>query len=1065
MQKGVIQGIKAGKTARKTLAIRIPPGPKIAPIPIPASPNVTGVSSSTKGTKAGTDITAGKTEAVAPMLLQSVNAKFTRSVKLTQNFRLTQGFKLRHRFQSVWNNQRSRKCEEKASATKKELGLNVGKDFDRTKSWNCGKALKILYVLAVLMLCWASIMQTGVVMAAPADPGHTAETISTGQFESGNYTFPDSLFIKEYFNVSNLLWVDPVTSRVGIGTTSPAAMLEVKSTGTPLLYLNVSDANTGITDMLTLEHVNASGTVSAGIGSGILFRTIDSASDVENVSMISGILENTANGTERGALLFYTGYGNEDGIINNLSSSETMRLDTEGLRVNGNLTVTGATLLGSMSFDGNATFTDSVNITEDLEAGGALFVNGRYGNVGVGTMSPLHKLTIGSGTHNLAFEGATGVPYQGLGYDSTLDGGNGGLIFKSNIASTDFTNNQMVILRVSGNVGIGTTSPGALLETVGGDVNITNGSNVGIYFDSSENNVGIGTTAPGANLQVKSSVTSGNADIFSVANSAGEHFLFRYNEDSDYWNLRMSGVARPIAFSMGSTEAMRITDTGNVGIGTTSPGALLETVGGDVNITNGSNVGIYFDSSENNVGIGTTAPGANLQVKSSVTSGNADIFSVANSAGEHFLFRYNEDSDYWNLRMSGVARPIAFSMGSTEAMRITDTGNVGIGTTAPSALLDVAGSQVLGSSLAANLSGVLYVNESNVGIGTTNPGTQFDVYGTNAFIRAQITSGTSMPHLRLGPLAGVAARVQSYDSINDAYRTLDFDASNITWSISNSQKMAMDSNGNVGIGTTSPNQTLDVYGNVQAWGYITTSKRENKVDIRLKDSSDFDMSNISLYKYKKKNNETVSDEEYVGLMADEVPSDCRKGDGIDLYCLLALDTIKVKELKQENNLLKSELCRKEGTYSWCPPAKASQQIMPAEQPVERPVEQAPVANSAPASDSYSPDAKAVVLDVGGSQEFTIISSDADNDELSIQWYVDNMPVAKQTSSSFNFTAEKSGSIEVKVLVTDGKDYSTHQWVVMVNEGRMAQQGFGVTGGVVGVGRGVGRVVEWVRRLF
>ena len=79
------------------------------------------------------------------------------------------------------------------------------------------------------------------------------------------------------------------------------------------IHIIINDTNNEtFTELLALEHVNSSGDVGDGIGSSILFRTIDDAGEVENISMIAGILEDVSNGTERGALVFYTGYGNQD---------------------------------------------------------------------------------------------------------------------------------------------------------------------------------------------------------------------------------------------------------------------------------------------------------------------------------------------------------------------------------------------------------------------------------------------------------------------------------------------------------------------------------------------------------------------------------------------------------------------------------------------------------------------------------------------------------------------------------------------------------------------------------
>lgn len=86
------------------------------------------------------------------------------------------------------------------------------------------------------------------------------------------------------------------------------------------------------------------------------------------------------------------------------------------------------------------------------------------GNVGIGTTSPVRKLSIkGSGTNtsSIAFHHSSNdVPYVGIAYDQTNDG----LAFMANIASGDLTDTQMYIERATGNVGIGTTDTAAQLH-------------------------------------------------------------------------------------------------------------------------------------------------------------------------------------------------------------------------------------------------------------------------------------------------------------------------------------------------------------------------------------------------------------------------------------------------------------------------------------------------------------------------------------------------------------------------------------------------------------------------
>lgn len=77
--------------------------------------------------------------------------------------------------------------------------------------------------------------------------------------------------------------------------------------------------------------------------------------------------------------------------------------------------------------------------------------------------------------------------------------------------------------------------------------------------------------------------------------------------------------------------------------------------------------------------------------------------------------------------------------------------------------------------------------------------------------------------------------------------------------------------------------------------------------------------------------------------------------------------------------------------------------------------------------------------------------------------MDNVAVAGQTSDSFAFTASGLGSFEIKVLVTDGKDYVTKKWSVSVSAPAQ-EQSFGVTGAAVVEQDGF-NLWRWLGSLF
>jgi hypothetical protein len=122
---------------------------------------------------------------------------------------------------------------------------------------------------------------------------------------------------------------------------------------------------------------------------------------------------------------------------------------------------------------------------------------------------------------------------------------------------------------------------------------------------------------------------------------------------------------------------------------------------------------------------------------------------------------------------TGTYLPMTFYTGGSERVRIDTTGRVGIGTTSPTVLLQVANTS-----------------------------------GENA--RFTNTTGSERIHFASRSSAGVA-KISSENSDLQVYAT---DANALLLGTSNTERMRIDSSGNVGIGTASPNQKLVVGGNV-----------------------------------------------------------------------------------------------------------------------------------------------------------------------------------------------------------------------------------------------------------
>jgi predicted GH43/DUF377 family glycosyl hydrolase len=71
--------------------------------------------------------------------------------------------------------------------------------------------------------------------------------------------------------------------------------------------------------------------------------------------------------------------------------------------------------------------------------------------------------------------------------------------------------------------------------------------------------------------------------------------------------LQTGGNTNPILFKINRSEKVRIDSSGNVGIGTTSPGSKLD-IWGNLNVATGSNPTLFVNTATQNVGIGTSTP-------------------------------------------------------------------------------------------------------------------------------------------------------------------------------------------------------------------------------------------------------------------------------------------------------------------------------------------------------------------------------------------------------------------------------------------------------------------------
>jgi hypothetical protein len=346
--------------------------------------------------------------------------------------------------------------------------------------------------------------------------------------------------------------------------------------------------------------------------------------------------------------------------------------------------------------------------------------------------------------------------------------------FRAELAYTTHLNGSNIYIN-------NTYSSGNILFNIAGSekMRITSAGAVGIGTSSPGHQVHIVRANVGVGLQVENSSTYSHIRLQSAGTNQAAYLTF---------NPTGTGNA---VIQVNDTDRLAITSAGNVGIGTTSPASKLSVWEGEITISNlssgftvpmgsiaafnddASNGGLVFKTSTSgtlnerlrilangNVGIGTTSPTTGLVVNSRIqVTGNTapssgtglELFYDGTGAGS---LAFARGTGYIPNFMDGSQ--LQFFTSSSERMRITSAGNVGIGTTSPSSKLTVQDAantyvshfsglnQTNGVSIGTNASNVALIqgytrtfsatnniainaDGGNVGIGTTSPSYQLQL--------------------------------------------------------------------------------------------------------------------------------------------------------------------------------------------------------------------------------------------------------------------------------------------------------------------------------------------------